>query len=221
MAEQFLEDCFTKEKIKLDYVVHLGAEWAQETEVYNKFGAEFVLWVDALWNKESMAVRKYLDKATFKWRWANNAICNEDFKNKIFWIYNHPAASSLYQPDKMNEYYPDHKIVGRINVNSITVDTLLKSQNIPIDRVNFVAMDVQGSELHAIQYGKTLFGSPNLQAICVEVVYEDIYKDGAGFHDINNLLEKYGFVQKYVDRHEPTYEGIESVPQADVFYTRG
>ena len=219
MAEEFLDKVLHDENVKLNHVLHLGAEWAQETEVYNKYGAEHVYWVEPILQNRSIAEYHYLSKAKFEWTFIPSAVADEN-KNSVFYLYNHQSANSLFKPDRMNVYYPGHKVASQVLVRCNTLDTIFDEFEVDYKKINLLCMDIQGAEMMALNYAHQLLKSPLLKYICAEVVWEPLYKDGCLKSEIDNLLAEYKFFPKYEEQHNPTYEGIKEVPQSDIMYVR-
>lgn len=215
--EQFLDKICNKHKINLNGVVYLGAEWAQEAKVFNDYGASFVFWVEALYSNIPHA--EYNLRPFPNQKIVHAAICDKDYSQVDFYIYNHPAASSLFQKKDMNKFYPEHDIVGSVKVMGMTVDTLLELHDVRMSEVGLLAMDLQGAEMMALRGARKLLNSPSLKYICSEVVWEPLYEGGALKSEIDEFLKDYGFYEIDSEGHTP-FPGQEMTPQADILYAR-
>jgi FkbM family methyltransferase len=102
-----------------------------------------------------------------------------------------PGASSVFLPNrKFLNQFPDQNrfdIVKEYSVNSSTIDELYDEKY--FDRIDFVKIDVQGSELNVLKGGK-LFLKSNIIGIEVEVEFSELYVDQPLFSDIDKFIRE-------------------------------
>lgn len=188
-------------------IVHLGAYTADEVPWYMQSGAEFVIWAEAnpeMWATTKKSLARYPNQYLFE-----GAITDKDDGEIVFHIYNHPEASSIFVPGKdLNIWYPEHQNVRTAVVPTITLDTLVERSGYPIEKIGYLALDIQGAELMALQHGGKLLSSPGLAYVQTEAIYGEYYVGGVHGSELFKMMEEYGFELVETERHTPTYKDV-------------
>lgn len=226
---QLLERLLESGTIKPSGVIHLGAEWCQESAMYANAGAQFVLWAEA--SQENLptarrALAKFPDQVL-----VDKVVWSESGLEMTFNIYNHRSSNSLFDNDKMQVWYPEHRPIHRLTVQTICLDDLVKEYWREGVEPTLLAMDLQGAELKALMGGTSLLKNPALKFIVTEAVTEPLYKGGCLLHELDAFLAQYGFIQRDMTRHtvsiayphvgEMIARGeLDPIPQFDVLYVR-
>ena len=108
-------------------------------------------------------------------------------KTVTTWPDGNPGASSAF---KSSGKYPVEEYVQKeIEVESITLHTFMNFRKIP--HIDLLWMDIQGSELNALQGLNEKLNDVKL--IHLEVEFFEIYKDQPLFHHIKKFLNENGF----------------------------
>jgi len=112
------------------------------------------------------------------------AVWSKNQKIKFFPIVNgNIGASSSF---KVNTEYPHEKLIQKeIEVEAVRIDSWYQ------DKIDLVAMDLQGSELEALMGMGDLLSTTKY--IITEGQYKQIYHDTPLISDIENYLEPFGF----------------------------
>jgi FkbM family methyltransferase len=175
--------------IKPKGVVHLGACTGEEADIYDKAGVYKVVWVDC--NPRTMAyLHMNVDYRPGHYV-LDAAVGANDGEEFLFNITNNDASSSLLPLGKHAEIYPDIKVIQQIKVRTQKTDSLLKKNSFSFIDFDFANLDLQGSELLALQGMTELL--QHLKWVYTEVNMQELYKGCALLADIDAFLTIYGF----------------------------
>ena len=183
--------------IPITGVVHIGAHEGRETEEYQVRGLDPIVLVEAN-PKYAQDLRQAFEfqDGIFV---AENAISDEAGE-VAFNIATSDQSSSLLNLGTHAKLYPGITYAEQIKVKAITLDQCMK--NLLPDpakraRVNLLTMDIQGAELMALRGGiQTL---SHIDAIQLEVNYEELYEGCPSIWDLDEFLAKQGFVRYKTD----------------------
>jgi len=174
-------------------VLHLGAHEAEELGFYEQIGAKFVVWVEANPHKwpildHKLGIGHHVVKA---------AISDTVGKADLL-LYSHADNNSLLScGQKMpNGVYE----VGKVQVDTITVDKLLLETPFGFNSYALLTMDVQGFELHALQGADWFLKNSGVKYIYTEVIWVEYYKDCVTQQQYIDFLQPYGFELVDMDR---------------------
>jgi FkbM family methyltransferase len=105
-----------------------------------------------------------------------------------------PACSSLYPPDVgLIETRPALVVITPAGQTDVELDTLdAWTEREGVDRVDFVKLDTQGSELDILRGAERILQT--VRAIEVEVEFNPIYQGQPLFGDVDDYLRTRGFV---------------------------
>jgi len=99
------------------------------------------------------------------------------------------GASSIYKPNQeLFDNYPDCervKIEKTVTVETTSLDTLQRDK--VLTDIDFIKMDVQGSELNVLKGGVKLL-SENILGVEVEVLFQPLYEGQPFFSDIDAFI---------------------------------
>tara|TARA_B100000424_G_scaffold226937_1_gene187565 strand:- start:368 stop:1096 length:729 start_codon:yes stop_codon:yes gene_type:complete len=175
-------------------IIHLGAHRGTEAEIYNWFGKN-VIWIEA-----SPEIFESLKENLFFYKNQKpiQALLNDKDGELInFNISNYDGAcSSIFNfTDEIrnSEQWKnrDHKMIKSINLKSITLDTLLKNENILTKDYNHWVLDLQGAELLVLKGSEKSL--KNCKSLLIEVSTKQFYSNGDMWLDIKKWLNQRGF----------------------------
>ena len=107
------------------------------------------------------------------------------------------GANRIYRPDKIMELYEK----DTINIQTLVLDDYFSKLNLT-NKIDFVKIDVEGSELRVLQgMSKILRENKNLK-IFVEFGRDALEDAGSDPEELLNLLEREGFKIYYVDDYK-------------------
>ncbi len=175
-------------------ILHLGAHRGAEAEVYNWFGKN-VIWFEALPEIYDDLIDNlyfYKNQKSFL-----ALLSDKDHKETKFNISNYDkACSSMFnftEEIKKSKIWNNrnHEMIRTIKLKSITLDTLLKNENISSKDYNHWVLDLQGAELLALKGGEESL--KNCKSLHIEVSQKQFYDNGNLWLDIKKWLNERGF----------------------------
>jgi FkbM family methyltransferase len=158
------------------------------------------------------------------------ALWNTPGKATLY-VTKHPGSTSLYQPDQSyikrymgNSAYME--LVSTVEIDVTTLDIFCQSEK--INEIDFLQIDVQGSELQVLE-GASWLLEKSVLAINVEVEFTRLYTKQPLFRDVDMFLSNQGFTlldlsNRHYDHRRSVPIGTEARPGtliwADAFYFR-
>ena len=185
-------------------VVHIGGHHGQEYAYYKDLKLENIIFVEPQPDSFKILSNNVGNECLL----FNIALGNFEGEAEMFTeVANQGQSSSLLQPHKHLNQYPNIVFDGRIKVGVTRLDSL------PFDRTlyNFINIDVQGYELEVFRGGVDTLKS--IDYVYAEVNRAELYKGCALVEDIDNFLSGYGF-----SRVDTWWDGI---TWGDALYTKG
>ena len=170
-------------------VLHVGANQAQEARFYARLGLK-VVWLEAMPEFAEQCARRI---AGLKDQHVLAALVSDRPGEKVtFHVTNNSgAASSMFEPDRVERIWPHLAKEREVELISTTVDLLAAENPDLFAGLDVAVLDIQGAEFVALQgAGRVL---DQLQAVCVEVSDVPLYKGGAARADVGALLSGAGF----------------------------
>ncbi len=181
---------------KVKGVIHVGANTGQEMELYAKYKLP-VVWIEPI--PEVFETLKQNLKSVKNQLAIKGLVTDVDDKEYEFHIANnYGASSSILELDLHTDIWPDIKYEKTISLKSNTLASLLKSNNISLERYDTLIMDTQGSELLVLQGAIPILD--RFTFIKTEVSDFESYKGCCQLKDIDAFLQEYGFKEYY--RHK-------------------
>ncbi len=125
-------------------------------------------------------------------------------KQALFNINYDPYTSSLYDPNPdYNSFYStqrDHdyifseatRVMEKRRVETVSIDYIFQSKNVPMPPPDFLSIDTQGSEYDILLGAKETLES-SVVALVIEVEFHPIYRGQRLFGDLVKLLSEQGF----------------------------
>lgn len=170
-------------------IVHVGAHLGEEAEAYAAAGAARVLWVEAnpdLLQPLRTRIAGYPGHTAVR-----AAVSDADDAPATLHLCTFPMASSLLAPKEHLAVYPSMAFPRALEVRTVTLDTLLAREGLPPGSVDFLNLDIQGAELHALRGAtETLAG---VRWVYTEVNYRELYAGCAFADEIHFFLWERGF----------------------------
>lgn len=181
-------------------ILHCGAHSCQERSLYRSLSLQ-VLWIEGDPTIFEWGV-KHLESYQGEQKILNALITDKDNDDINFNVTsNRGLSSSIFELNEHRQMHPGVRHVQTKKLKSITLNTLLKQNNIDYKDFDCAIFDLQGAELLALK-GFTL---DSLKYIIVEAANFDAYKGCATDKDISKYLEIYGFFE--VERQLQTEMG--------------
>jgi FkbM family methyltransferase len=177
--------------LQIDGIVHIGASYGQEIDDYDKAGIKNIIWVEAdpeVYGSLCENLRPYPDSKCFQ-----ACVSNQDGLPVQFKITsNKGQSSSILNLKEHALFYPHIVVVRELQMQTVTIDTLLKQQGIEISgKYNFLNMDIQGAELLAMQGMKN--NLHKFRYVYLEINQRELYEGCALEEEVDNFLKGYHF----------------------------
>lgn len=169
-------------------VIHVGASTGQERDIYANVNLP-VIWIEA--NQDLMA--ELLQNLRYYGN--QQAICalvaEEDGKPYTFHFTNNSYSSSIFKLLKHKEVWPDVKELTATTIQSRTLTSLVKQNEIALSQYDTLILDVQGAELLVLQGAKEIL--PHFKYIRVEASDSELYEGQCLDHQLSRWLLQHGF----------------------------
>jgi FkbM family methyltransferase len=176
--------------IKINGVLHIGAHECEERESYHRQGItdNNIYWIEALPYLVNNIRNKYPNIHIFQ-----GLIHEENDKTVLFNITNNVQSSSLLEFGTHATHHPHVHFVGKTELTTTRMDTLIEKQHIPINNLNFLNLDIQGVELSALKSMEQHLSK--FDYIYTEVNTEEVYKGCCLVGELDEYLKPFGFVR--------------------------
>ncbi|HIE83840.1 MAG TPA: FkbM family methyltransferase [Dehalococcoidia bacterium] len=171
------------EQVPVHGVIHIGAHLAEEQHDYHKHGISRIIWIEA-----NHRLHYELLQETVNHIGSSVIFCaafNEDKKILELNISDNTQSSSLLDFEEHAIEHPQLQTLG------FKIDTVIEKKGFDRRLFNFVNIDIQGTELTALQGMEEQLKF--LDYVYLEVNSKHLYKDCALISEINEFLEARGF----------------------------
>lgn len=170
-------------------ILHIGAHECEELDAYLKLGInnENIYWIEAMEDKVQLMKNQKNVKIY------QALIDIEDDKEVKFNITNNGQSSSILEFGSHEKHHPHIKMVDSKQLKTTRLETFIKKNKIPIEKLNFLNIDIQGKELDALKSMENYI--QYVQYIYTEVNTENVYKDCDLLPDIDEFLKEKGFIR--------------------------
>jgi len=170
-------------------ILHVGAHECEELKDYQAVGVDIekTYWVEAMPDKVAICKKRYGDKLQI-----NQAVIDEtDGTEVTFNVTNNGESSSILEFGSHAVNHPHVHVVGKVVMKTTRLDTLIEREQIPIARLNFMNLDIQGVELRALKSMEKYL--QHVKYIYTEVNIEEVYKGCNLIGEIDEYLRRFGF----------------------------
>ena len=176
-------------KLNITGILHVGAHECEELSAYNRCGItnQNIFWVEAMNDKVLFNKTKHGEHINIY----QGVIYDENDKEITFNITNNGESSSLLEFGSHEKNHPHVHVVRKETLKTIRLDTLIENNNIPIEKINFINLDIQGVELRALKSIEKYL--QHIRYIYTEVNTEQVYKGCDQMPDIDEYLSHFGF----------------------------
>jgi len=188
--------------LKVRGVIHVGANYGEESNHYRTAGVDNVIWIEPL--EFGFAQLGHLEEL-YGDKIFNCAISDYDGEAEMFHVHNE-VSSSLLEVGRHNEFCLLHT-VDKPKVKVYKLDTLIKKNNIDINNYNMLNVDSQGAE-HLVLSGCEE-NLDKMDVLYLELNEKDVYI-GAKDKDeiIAGLREKHFTLTHGLQVNALQYEGV-------------
>lgn len=204
LIEMDLKNLKNKYNLKLKGIINVGSYLAKEYVTYKELSIDNIIFVEANPN----IIEKLKDQVGKECLIFNNLIYNLDDIELDFKISNHLQSSSLLDFEKHKIHHPDlSSVINIIKLKTKKLDTLIKENNIDINKFNTLMLDVQGAEKLVLD-GFTE-NIKYIDYIYTEINFDEMYKGCLLFDEFNLYLKTHGFkLIEYFDTKKGWGDGL-------------
>lgn len=177
-------------KMGITGVLHCGAHLGEEAAIYHSLGVNDVWWVEG--NPQVIPqLRAHLDR--YGQKLIEALVFSKDNVEIDFNVTNYDGmSSSILEFGTHPQFSPDTVFVDKLRLKAWTIDTLVSMFEV---KANFLNMDLQGAELHAL-WGGTNF-IQGVDYIMTEVNREQVYVGAAQVSELDALLVDFERMETY------------------------
>ena len=177
-------------------VIHIGANAGQERELYAAFGLD-VVWIEPI--PEIFEILKSNISQYPKQRAFNYLVADEDGREHTLHIAdNDGASSSILEFSKHSDMYPYIAYKGSMSLESMTLSSILSTENVDVGKFDALVLDTQGSELKILTGAVPLL--PKFSFVRVEVPDFESYKGCCQIGELSAFMLSNGFRER--SRHQ-------------------
>ncbi|MDX2145271.1 MAG: FkbM family methyltransferase [Rhodospirillaceae bacterium] len=176
--------------IALSGVIHIGAWEGREWQTYERMGADRVLFIEA---NPAVFERLSANLATVPQVILENCAIVDQPGPIALRVASSDQSSSVLPMRRHRDYYPSIVEEKTIEVPGKTLDGLLHERNLTAHSFNFLNIDIQGAELMALTGATETLR--HIEAILVEVNFEELYEGNPQIEDIDDFLCGKGFTR--------------------------
>ncbi|MGF1583134.1 MAG: FkbM family methyltransferase [Gemmataceae bacterium] len=182
-----------RHRVKPKGIIHIGAHYAEEREVYKRTGAENVLWIEAdpahmsqlTTNLESYPGNKAIQA------------CLTDVdgqKTSFYRTTNNGESSSVLPMGLHQDLFQNIHVSGETTLTTKTFQKLVEEEDINVEDYDLLVVDVQGAELLALRgFGELLH---KFDAIWIEVNLKELYQGCVLLPELDEFLAGHGFSRR-------------------------
>jgi FkbM family methyltransferase len=174
-------------------IIHLGAHLAEELSDYLEFGMDNVVWVEAnpnLIEKLKNKIKNTSHKA-FSYLLSDSDDQNMNFNITKNNRNGNNQSSSVLDLGTHKKHYPFVEVVETIELETKTIETVFRNNNLQFNDFDFINLDLQGYELPVLKgFGSNL---SKMQYIYTEVNAGEVYKNCSKIDEIDDYLLKFNF----------------------------
>lgn len=184
-----IPDLFQKWSISPKGIIHIGAHKCEERDIYKNCGCDDskVIWIEG--NKELYDEMK----SKLPTIQIYNGIIADCIKTVDFIVTNNDGMSSSFLELKEHLVsHPDCLEAKRFtNVTSTTLMNLVSDNSINMNQYDFLVMDIQGAELHALKGMVDILN--HFKGMYIEVNTKEMYSGCGLLDEVKNFLRAHGF----------------------------
>ena len=190
-----IDDAFSRYGVTPRGIVHIGANLCQERGIYARAGVpdERVLWIEAI--PELVASVRANLPPTVR---IVQAVVSDRADDVTFYVTNNGGQSSSFLPLAEHRIeHPSVHEVAELRLRTSTLPDILAADAAAggpsADAYDFLVMDIQGAELHALRGAESILR--NFVGIYLEVNVKPLYEGCGLLPEVTDLLERHGFRQ--------------------------
>jgi FkbM family methyltransferase len=174
-------------KIPVTGVFHIGAHDCEELEFYQNLHVSMdkIVWIDAIQSKVDQAKSSGIPNVY------QAVITDKDDETVVFHESNNIQSSSILKLKTHLKEHPWVHYVKHTPMQTTTVDTFFKRNNLDASQYTFWNLDIQGAELLALKGAEESLKFATV--LYLEVNEKELYENCALIGDLDKFLLQRGF----------------------------
>lgn len=180
--------CLLQERgIGITGVLHIGAHDCEELGFYRRLGLHDsdCYWIDAIQDKVDEATARGIPNIY-------QAVVSDRVGETVtFHITNNVQSSSILEFGTHAESYGWVVVTEDVRLQTSTVQSWVSENDVPISKLNFWNLDIQGAELLALKGARDVLRHADV--IYLEVNTREVYKGCAKMWELDEMLQPLGF----------------------------
>lgn len=172
-----------KYNLKINGIIHIGAHYGEEDNVYDKLNVQKRIYFEPLKSNYDILVKKTNSKFC---RYYNIALGNDEGEITMNLSSNNNASASILKPKNHLQLHKNVKFNGEEKVKIKRLDTFNLDSN-----YNMINIDVQGYELEVFKGGLETLKS--IDYIMCEINRDEVYENCPHINELIEFLTPYGF----------------------------
>jgi len=203
-----LNKLIEKYNLKINGVLHVGAHYGQEYDLYEKNNIKNLIFFEPV-PETFNVLKKNLDTKVIL---INKALGNTNGKISMnIETANNGQSSSILEPEIHLKQYPHIKFNNKIEVEIVKMDDFFKNEKyLNVYDYNMINIDVQGYELEVFKGSEETL--KNIDYIVTEVNRDNVYRNCVLVDELDDFLNKFNFI-----RIETSWDGF---TWGDAFYMK-
>ncbi len=174
---------------RISGIIHVGANAGQERFLYSNFDLN-VVWIEPI-PEIFEQLEKNLENFPIQ-RGFQYLVTDQNEREYEFHIANNDGqSSSILDFDLHRDIWAEIHYENSISLKSVTLASLIETENIEIDKYDALVMDTQGTELLVLQGAENLLHK--FRYIKTEAADFEVYKNCCQVEDLKSFLAKHGF----------------------------
>jgi FkbM family methyltransferase len=168
-------------------VFHIGAHDCEELRFYKSLDVsrDKIVWIDAIQSKVDQAKSRGIPNVY------QAVITDKDDETVVFHESNNVQSSSILNLKTHLQEHPWVQYVKHTPMQTTTVDTFFKRNNLDASQYTFWNLDIQGAELLALKGAEESLKFAT--ALYLEVNEKELYENCALIGDLDKFLLQRGF----------------------------
>lgn len=176
--------------LNISGILHIGAHECEEMLHYNAIGVQNdnIFWIEAMSDKVEKMKTLHSNVNIY-----NAVIDSEDNKEVDFFVTNNGQSSSILEFGSHSIHHPQVVVSEIQKYKTSRMDTVIDKYTIPVHKLNFINLDIQGVELRALKSMEKYLD--NFKYIYTEVNSEYVYKGCNLINEIDEYLKQFNFTR--------------------------
>jgi len=189
-----IPDLFQKWNIRSKGIIHIGAHYCEERPIYARGGCDDakVVWIEGNPEIYNLIKNSQLPVQIY------HALISDKEEDVDFIVTNNDGMSSSFL--ELKEHLVEHPTCiesHRVKLRTTTLPKFMEANDLDPANYDFLIMDIQGAELHALKGMVDIL--KNFNHMYLEVNMKELYANCGLLPDVMKFLESHGFKMRDIN----------------------